>query len=87
MADELQYTDNGDGTVTLTNDPVPDQVTIARTPWEQMVIGNYPWAVVTQGEDNIQHLTVTATNVTATFDWLDTLHPGRITLLQTTSWA
>lgn len=86
MAEPLDYTDNGDCTVTLNNDPAPDEVTIGRVPWEQMVDGAFPWAVVTQDEDNTQHLTVTATNVTATFDWLDTL-PGRVTLLQTTSWG
>lgn len=82
----LDYTDNGDGTATLNNDPAPAEVTIARAPWQQMVNGDLPWAVVTQDEDNTQHLTVTATNITATFDRLDTL-PGRVTLLQTTSWV
>ena len=86
MTDELQYTDNGDGTITLLNDPAPEQIQVTRVPWEQMVLGNYPWAVVTQDEDNTQHLAVTATNVSATFDRVGTL-PGRTTLLQTTSWV
>ena len=86
MADELQYTDNGDGTITLLNDPAPEQIQIGRLLWEQMVTATLPWAVVTQDPDNTQHLTVTATNATATFDWLETL-PGRITLMQTVTWA
>lgn len=86
MADELQYTDNGDGTITLNNDPAPEQIRIGRVLWEHMVDGELPWAVVTQDEDNTQHLTVTATNVTATFDWLDTLS-GKVTLMQTVSWS
>jgi len=86
MADPLDYTDNGDGTVTLNNDPAPDQVTIPRVPWEHMVLGDFAWATVTRDEDGTQHLAITATNVTATFDRLETL-PGRVTLLQTVSWA
>ena len=86
MADPLDYTDNGDGTVTLNNDPVPDEVTIGRVAWEQMVDGEFAWAVVTQDEDNTQHLAITATNAAATFDWEATL-PGRTTLLSVSSWA
>jgi len=86
MAEPLDYTDNGDGTVTLNNDPVPDEVTIGRVAWEQMVEGEFAWAVVTQDEDNTQHLAITAMNATATFDWEATL-PGRTTLLSVSSWA
>jgi len=86
MADELDFTDHGDGIVTLNNDPAPDQVTIQRVPWQDMVNGALAWATVTQDEDNTQHLAITATNISATFDRLDTL-PGRVTLLQTVSWT
>jgi len=86
MAEPLDYTDNGDGTVMLNNAPVPDEITIGRVAWEQMVDGEFAWAVVTQDEDNTQHLAITATNATATFDWEATL-PGRTTLLSVSSWA
>lgn len=86
MAETLQYTDNGDGTVTLDNSPVPTEVTIGRILWTQMVDGELPWATVTQDESSRQHLAITATNVTATFDWEATL-PGRTTLLSVATWV
>lgn len=86
MADELDFTDTDTTTVTLNNDPAPDEVTIQRVPWQDMVNGVYAWATVTQDEDNTQHLAITAVNVTASFVRLDTL-PGRVTLLQTVSWV
>lgn len=90
----LDYTDNGDDTVTLNNDPAPDDVTIPRVPWQDMVSGALPWATVTEEPENpedpeslpIQVLTITGTNVNAVFRWVTTL-PGRTTLLHTSSWV
>lgn len=91
MADALAYTDNGDGTVTITNDPPPEQISVGRTLWEQMVLGQLSWAAVTEepseDPDNpnpVQILTVTA-NVTAVFRWADTR--ARVTYLDTISWT
>lgn len=86
MADQLDYTDNGNGTITLNNDPAPTEIQVNRVPWEQMVNGVFPWAVVTQDQNtSLQHLVITATNVTAEFTWIAT-GPGRSTILQTDSW-
>lgn len=89
----LDYTDNGDGTATLNNDPVPDAISIARVPWTQMVTGELPWAVVTEEPnpdpdtaDPIQILTIDATNADAVFRRTGT-GPGRSTFLDTVSWV
>jgi hypothetical protein len=89
----LDYTDNGDGTATLNNDPAPTEITIDRVPWQNMVTGVYPWATVTEEPSDpqdpnsqpVQILAIEATNVTASFRWLGTL-PGRITYMSVTSW-
>ena len=91
MPEPLQYTDNGDGTVTIDNPPVPESISIARVPWEQMVLGQLSWATVEEvpsedpeDENTVQVLHITAVNVTATFR--RTGGAGRTTYLDTVSW-
>lgn len=87
MPDALVITDLGGGAITLDNDPAPAEIQIGRVMWEQMVNGALPWAVVTQDQNtSLQHLVITADNVTAEFTWVDT-GPGRSTILSTDSWA
>lgn len=93
MAELLLYTDNGDGTASLDNDPVPDAIIVARVPWTQMVEGELPWATVTDVPnpdpdiaDPIQILTIEATNADAVFRWTAT-GPGHSTFLDTVSWV
>lgn len=92
MADELSYTDNGDGTVTLNNDPAPAEIAVGRILWEQMVRGELTWATVTEEPSSdpenpnpVQVLTVSATNVAAVFRWNDSR--ARVTYLNTISWS
>lgn len=92
MPEPLLYTDLGDGTVTIDNPPVPEQISVGRVLWEQMVRGQLSWASVTEepssdpGNPNpVQVLTVTASNVTAVFRWADTR--ARVTYLDTASWV
>lgn len=89
----LDYTDNGDGTVTLNNSPAPEAISIARVPWQNMVNGVYSWAVVTEeqnpdpdGPVMVQLLALDAVNVSATFRWYNT-GPGRSTFLETLTWS
>ena len=89
----LDYTDNGDTTVTLNNDPPPEAISIPRVPWENMVNGVYPWAVVTEVPNDDpenpnpdQFLTITATNASAEFRRTGN-GPGRTTYLDTVTWA
>lgn len=89
----LDYTDNGDGTVTLNNSPTPDAISITRVPWENMVNGVYPWAVVTNVPNDDptnpnadQWLAITATNASAEFRRTGT-GPGRSTFLDTVTWV
>lgn len=86
MSEPLLYTQLEDGTITIDNTPPPESITIDRLTWTAMVTGELAWATVTQDPDNTQHLALATSNVTATFDWLDTL-PGRVTLMQTSSWV
>lgn len=93
MPDPLLYTQLEDGSVTIDNAPAPESIVIERVLWEQMVTGELDWAVVSEvpSEDPqfpqpIQVLTITASNVTATFKWLAT-GPGKSTVLDTTSWS
>lgn len=92
MADALQYDDNGDGTITLLNDPAPEQIMVSRVLWEPMVRGELAWATVAEepsadpeNPNAIQVLTVSATNVAAVFRWADTR--ARTTYLDTVSWS
>lgn len=81
----LVITQLEDGTITLDNNPAPASIKVDRVQWEQMVLGELDWATVTQDPDNTQHLTIEASNVTATFTVIET---GRNvpTVLQTDSW-
>lgn len=86
MAEQLQVTDEGNGEITLDNDPAPTEIVVGRTLWESMVLGQRSWATVTEDAAGTQHLSIEALNAAATFTWKATL-PGRVTLLAVDSWT
>jgi hypothetical protein len=91
MPDPLDYTDNGDGTVTINNPPIPESIAVGRVLWEQMVRGELTWATVenvpVEGDPNpVQELHISAVNVTAVFRRTGN-GPGRTTYLDTISWV